>query len=71
MPCVSGVSAFEVASTFSVPLSLASQAQPLPNWPVAALPSSASNAARVPKSRVIAAIIAAEGALPPGVRLCQ
>ena len=72
MPLVSGVSALPVLTTLSASPSATSQAQPLPNWEVAALVSSSRQAATLPKLASIFALSAAGGSPPPfGLRLCQ
>src|SRR5687768_15006223 len=71
-PLVIGRSALLVLVTTSLPLSDASQAQPLPNWVVAAVASSFFRLSRLPKSRSISLPSDAGGVPPPlGFRLFQ
>ena len=72
MPLVVGLSALPVFTTTSLPPSIASQAQPLPNWPSAAFFSSSLHAATLPNDASISFANSAGGSPPPpGFRLIQ
>jgi hypothetical protein len=60
-----GRSALAVLVTASLPFSTTNQAQPEPNWVVAAAVNASLNLSKEPKSRSIAAARSPLGAPPP------
>ena len=64
--CFMGRSALGVLVTFSLPPSSTSQAQPDPNWVLAASANCCSRLSSDPKSRLMASASLPLGLLPPG-----